>query len=222
MMGKSNAKVLNPICCYCGKAVATTKDHIPPKAIFNKPRPSDLITVPACRDCNNGASTHDELFMAFLGMHVAGQRGEAERLFKEGTLKTVKRNKRLYQMVAKTIKPVNVITPGGIFTGKGYAVPWDSDAHDAVIERIVRGLFFYHYSTILADKADISVQWFNGLPDIDLTKLYTNSVAGGAFVYAYNKALDTDFDSIWLFQFYNGHWAGGHTLGRDSVLETNP
>lgn len=40
------------LCCYCGVRKATTKDHIPPKSIFNKPRPCDLITVPYCFECN--------------------------------------------------------------------------------------------------------------------------------------------------------------------------
>lgn len=36
------------LCCYCGINSSTTKDHIPPKSIFNKPLPNNLITVPYC------------------------------------------------------------------------------------------------------------------------------------------------------------------------------
>ncbi len=63
-------------CCYCGTKEATTRDHVPPKAIFNKPRPDDLITVPCCFECNNQASSFDEKFKAYLGMHIARQGGE--------------------------------------------------------------------------------------------------------------------------------------------------
>lgn len=85
-------KEINTVCCYCGIKRATTKDHVPPKAIFTKPRPSDLITVPCCFECNNAASVSDEKFKAYLGMHIARQGGEAERLFKEGVLPTAKHN----------------------------------------------------------------------------------------------------------------------------------
>src|SRR5690606_40099144 len=41
----------------------------------------------------------------------------------------------------------------------------------------------------------------NGFP------LYTGSVGDGDFVYYYNK-MDGSDDSVWMFQFYNGHWSG--------------
>ena len=50
-----------PICTYCN-SLATTIDHVPPSLIFPKPRPANIITVPACYDCNNSASLDDEYF----------------------------------------------------------------------------------------------------------------------------------------------------------------
>ena len=47
-------------CVYCGKVRVLTKDHIPPKCFFAKPRPSNLITVPSCKECNLGRSKDDE------------------------------------------------------------------------------------------------------------------------------------------------------------------
>lgn len=205
------------LCCYCGKNLATTKDHIPPKGIFNKPRPSDLITVPACRDCNSGASGFDEQFRTYLGMHVAWQRGESERLFKEGSLRSVRHNKRLFQTIVQSLKPVDLLARSGIYIGKGSLVLWDSEAHDAVITRIVRGLYFHHYGEILADNADIEVHWHKSLPDFGEVPLFTNSIAGDAFVYAYNEVDDAEFSSVWVFQFYKGHWASGVTLGKKEL-----
>lgn len=117
-------------CCYCGTKGATTRDHVPPKAIINKPRPDDLITVPCCFECNNQASSFDEKFKAYLGMHIARQGGEAERLFKEGVLPTAKHNRKLRKNIFNSMYPVNIATKAGIITGKGIAVPWDNEAHD--------------------------------------------------------------------------------------------
>src|SRR5947209_12050685 len=51
-----------PICAICGKLVEkVTNDHIPPKSMFGT-KPSNLITVPSCPDCNGGSSADDEYF----------------------------------------------------------------------------------------------------------------------------------------------------------------
>lgn len=139
------------LCCYCGLEKATTKDHIPPKAIFTKPRPSDLITVPCCFRCNNDASTTDEGFMTYLGMQIARQGGEAERLFKEAVLATAKHNNKLRKTILQSMYPVEYVPKDGSELRKGMAVPWNSEAHDATIERMVRGLFFYHYGKVIGD-----------------------------------------------------------------------
>jgi hypothetical protein len=56
-------------CTYCGKLKKLSVDHVPPKSLFPKPRPGNLITVPACRDCNEGESTHDEYFATALALN---------------------------------------------------------------------------------------------------------------------------------------------------------
>jgi len=46
-------------CVYCGD-VATTDDHVPPKAFFVRPLPSNLVTVDACEACNRSFDDDDE------------------------------------------------------------------------------------------------------------------------------------------------------------------
>lgn len=205
----------NPLCCYCGTKTASTKDHIPPKSIFNKPRSNDLITVPCCFECNNVASKHDEKFKAYLGMHVARHGGEAERLFKEGVLPTAKNNNKLRRHIFKSMYPVYTTTESGIITGKGMAVLWDTEAHVSTIERMIRGLFYHHFKMIIGGSAIIKTYWFKEMPTGFDDKLYTISIANGQFVYKYNKTDESDFDSVWFFNFYNGHFAGGIVLSSE-------
>ncbi len=49
-----------PACSLCGGLRASaTRDHIPPKAVFdNSHRPDDMV-MPACVECNGGTSTAD-------------------------------------------------------------------------------------------------------------------------------------------------------------------
>lgn len=50
------------ICAYCGSSENLTDDHVPPKNLFRKPRPSNLISVPACPFCHSETSKDDEHF----------------------------------------------------------------------------------------------------------------------------------------------------------------
>jgi hypothetical protein len=56
-------------CVYCGEPGQLTRDHVSPQSIFPNPKPSNLITVPACQDCNGGFRLDREYFRTFV---VAG------------------------------------------------------------------------------------------------------------------------------------------------------
>lgn len=59
----------NRICVYCGRPEGGTDDHIPPENLFGKPRPPDLIKVPACLTCNRSCSKDDEYFRLKVGLN---------------------------------------------------------------------------------------------------------------------------------------------------------
>jgi hypothetical protein len=147
------------LCAICGKEEATTKDHIPPKGIFAKPFPKNLITVPACSKCNNGASGDDEAFRTDLSLHVGADTPETQKLWKKHVLKTFYRQPKLRQQRINDLKPMYLKSPGDIIYKPSYVGHWDSKAHDFVIERIIRGLYYYHFKEVLGDKVTCRVQW---------------------------------------------------------------
>ena len=55
----------NMYCVYCGDK-ADTREHCPSKAFLNKPYPTDLPTVPACKQCNNGFSADERYTSAYI------------------------------------------------------------------------------------------------------------------------------------------------------------
>ena len=71
-------------CVFCG-ALATTRDHVPPQGVFPDPRPTDLITVPACDICNNSTKLDDEYFRWLVATGSTDD-DEAKRLIKERIL----------------------------------------------------------------------------------------------------------------------------------------
>ena len=42
-----------------------TTEHVPPKSLFPKPRPSNLITVPSCESCNVRFAQDEVLFRLY-------------------------------------------------------------------------------------------------------------------------------------------------------------
>ena len=56
------------VCAYCGASGNLTKDHVPPKNLFLTPRPSNLISVPACKVCHENTSKDDEYFRLKISM----------------------------------------------------------------------------------------------------------------------------------------------------------
>lgn len=197
-------------CAICGTREATTRDHVPPRAIFTKPLPSRLITVPACAECNNGAAGLDEEFRVNLGLVIGHKNVQATRLWKERSLATIDRNVRLARTIRGSIGSCRLYTGAGSYLGSLPAVPWPADRFHVVIERIARGLYFHHFKEILGHRVDCSVNLLRGLTKdfLDSTAGWpTDNIGDGVFVYRYGRAHDSPLDSFWVFQFYQVLWA---------------
>ena len=211
------ANVASNACAICGARPATTRDHIPPKGIFPKPRPN-LITVPACVNCNLRASNFDETFRAYLSLHVGTNGHLTHRLFETGALPTLRHNHRLRRTIIDGGEAVDLTTPAGLIWGRGMRVLWDSRAHDAVIERTVRGLYYHHFGRVLGKSVTLKVQWLRTIPS-EVMQAMANAplvvIGDRQFMYRYRRASDEPLTSVWLFNFYDRHFAGGHTIPSD-------
>ena len=212
----------NKLCCLCGIRPATTKDHIPPKCIFPSPRPVDIITVPACEECNEGTSAIDEEFRVFVSMFAGKRTAEAERLWENQTLSTVKKNRRLLDKATSACQPGYITSKHGIILGTVDLVVWD-DSMSQIIDKMIRGLYFYHFGQILADRVDITVKQVNILTMNDIERnnlreclkpLPCNYVADGQFLYRYARANDNPLRSVWFFIFHSSLMVMGHTSSK--------
>lgn len=200
------------ICCYCGSSENITNDHVPPKSIFAKPRTSDLITVPACFECNNMFSNNDDIFKTYIGMHSAYKGGRAEKLFKKDVVNTVKHNQKLKREIQSLTKRVELITPSGIYTGQyAYTVLWNSEVHEQQIQRLTRGLFYHHFKARIPATFEITPYWLEQPTSHDF-EMTSVSICNGEFKYEFAKAEDSDFGSVWSFSFYDAHFAAAIVL----------
>jgi len=49
-----------PLCALCGgECASTTREHMPPKSLFDKSHRPDKLVMPACAVCNGGTSKAD-------------------------------------------------------------------------------------------------------------------------------------------------------------------
>lgn len=202
-----------PICSICGVRVATTRDHIPPKAILVKPYPNNLITVPACGVCNNGAAPMDEQFRVYLAATVGDKSESARKLWKDRSLATLRKNRKLVTALSSSMQELEIRTPSGVCVGKRTAYLWPAPVFESVVGRIARGLYFHHFGEVLGSRAVCSVGFLYELPDALMTDTadWPYSHVGDAFAYRFGRAAEQPLNSLWILEFYQGHWASVET-----------
>ena len=200
-------------CAYCGKHGPLTDDHVPPKNLFATPRPSNLITVPCCRSCNQKFQKDDEYFRTVLVLWQETGTHKAAKRLTDGVLRDLKRpeKRRFTRGILQTAKPVSLFTPSGLYIGEtGQFEVERLRVHRTAI-RIVKGLFFHHRGFRLSDshKAEIRISPSNNrqlelirttLPQLSSCKVV---IADGAFCYWFQLSENDKFVSGWVLLFFN-------------------
>jgi hypothetical protein len=138
-------------CVYCGE-IASTKDHVPPKLLFARPRPANLITVPSCRRCNSGFEKDDEYFRIVIGLRAdVGDHPAAQNIFPalvRSLNRPAQRGFARSVVAAVTSKPVS--TDAGLYLGHAPAVTVDLERLRRTARRIVQGLYFSEFQERIA------------------------------------------------------------------------
>ncbi len=128
-------------CVYCPSTENLTVEHAPPKLIFPKPRPSDLITVPACEDCNKQGSKDAEYFRLSLCLNPLAKDMPSVISLKPTVQRSLQRPQATGFQTAllKSLEPA----PGGFF----FTV--DMGRIHLVVRRIVQCLYLHETGTKL-------------------------------------------------------------------------
>lgn len=203
-------------CALCGSNdVVGGYDHLPPQAIFRKPRPKNLITVPACIKCNNGSSKDDEVFKTFLAF-LLGISPATDSLFKSA-ISTAR--KKFSRYILANMQRAYLTTPSGIIYDQGYTIPFTpeiANAFESVIRRITTGLYYHHFGNkYIGHNTAFQMRFHNTLTKemIDQVVFSVNRIGEGHFTYGYAKAVeDSKCITLWLFEFYEKYWISCGTL----------
>lgn len=143
-------------CLYCGSN-ATTVDHVPPKALLEKPYPPNLYTVPACQTCNNSFSK-DEEYIKDAICHVGFTDILQDKLKNGSTHRALQRKEKYQKLFDKSHNHMN--------DGKIYFTP-DKKRFEKVILKIAKGLFLTKYKRY-PDNIKFSVRYIEHTKHIPL------------------------------------------------------
>lgn len=190
-------------CCYCHKP-ATTKDHIPPRNIFPKPRPNNLITVPSCKTCNEDPSLDDEYFGFIITAASAGH-SQAEELFKKKVRKKTKSHPALVKSLLDDMSRRDIYK-GNIYLGTQNELKIDGKRFNPIMIRITKGLYWHHFRKPLP--VDHKIRVSKDPPNFDQTQLdilktlEINFVGNDVFQYRFYQDPNYPLVTYWFFYFY--------------------
>jgi len=210
------------LCIYCQRNPVDGKDHVPPKNLFPKPRPSTLVSVPACKECNEGASLDDEYFKLIVpSRHDVGENKSALET-NESALRGLFRKKStgLKNKFLKSVEEVELHTPSGLYMGNTLQIKPNFYRIENVVRRTVRGLYYdSHEKCALPVEcpiwiaADIGFQKSSGKDIILQKKFFAKLLAKppqviheDIFSYWTQDVKDQEFMSAWFLLFYTKIW----------------
>jgi hypothetical protein len=209
-------KPYSEICVYCGQK-ATTRDHVPPKQIFPKPRPDSLETVPACFKCNNLLAKDEDYFLATFMFSEAGVSEAGKKLWEQRLHRMYDNNLGLRRKIAQYIKPLDIYSQQGLFVEKRVTIEFDENRLDNVVCKIVKGLYYIEYKKILPTTITLNCLLLRTQEEYDVAQNYVSSLKNGSktwkgiFQYRFNRTKD-DLGSMWILTFYDfaTFWVIGH------------
>ena len=198
-------------CIYCGVEDGTTRDHVPPKAFFPKPRPSNLITVPACKKCNKLTEKDEEHFLATFMFGPAGVTQVGKQLWGEKLHRMYEKNQGIRQRIGTSLQKIEFVTPHGLFVRHGLGVKLERGRLESVVSKIVRGLYFFEYGEALPSLVEIVTHFVQSPVDMTPVENVVSQLSFGTrqwpgiFEYRFNRVEEKHDTSIWLIRFYESH-----------------
>ncbi len=181
---------------------------MPPKALFDSPRPSDLVTVPACSECNRRFEKEEEYIRGIFRLTQAGMSDTVRNLWPKLD-RMLKRSPGLRTLIASSIKPVHMVTPEGIHIGQRLAIETDWARIATLIGKLVRGLYYFEFDSTLPLSTHIDVPAIYA-DHLNLMEFHSVTRRGkrswpGTFEYKFNQVDGDPSETVWLFRFYTTH-----------------
>lgn len=202
------------ICPLCGirqalqnekKTRNTKREHTPPKCIFTSilaENFENLITVPACEECNHGTRDADALFKVDLGIYL-GSFSPLWYSTRDSLNKNHKERNKILDNTSDSLEPYGQ-------NNLGYRTSRSKKPFNTVIKKTIRGLHWHVTNEVLPHDAVLTINLIEqGKPILqDLKNIFDKygqwiKRGNGAFEAQYAIATDCKFSSMWFLRFYD-------------------
>ena len=209
------------LCVYCRSPKDLTRDHIPPSSFFPKPRPTDLITVPCCRECHEAFTENDEYLRNYLIFSPQCRGHVAASQLHESGIRSLQ-DSNAGELSNPLFNTVNQSWPGNLVSSLpfdyGATVAPDDERIEEVIERIVVGLFWIENDKYLPPDYTVEIvgsydpRYMNWPVQQSLRSLQSEvapaNFGDGVFQYWWSWAEHAPpgetHRSDWMLRFYEG------------------
>lgn len=156
-------------CTYCG-CPADTTDHTPPLCLLREPYPTNLMTVPACKQCNT-AFSEDEAILGAILAHVSFEDDLIRAKHQGRTARAIRSDQKLKGLLERNTDE------NGIFWVTAEA----RRRMSRVVIKTVQGLYYRHYGRILSttDTVVLSIEHQRRISVEDLFTRHCNLGTSG-------------------------------------------
>lgn len=196
-------KINRKICYLCGcYSENLTRDHVPPACLFPEPRPSNLITLPCCEDCQREYQRDEEYFRTNISSISDIENNPNARLIWDKAHRSLLRRFKLWREFTSRLFPIRIQTPSGLYVGIAPAIKIPPERTNKMLRKIAFGLFYYHTQMRVPEEFETKIFFqpkeilLNLLKKAQYRRYFENT-----FSYAGAVARDTK-SSIWWLCFY--------------------
>jgi len=175
------------------------------EGVFPDPRPTNLITVPACQRCNESSKLDDEYFRWFVAT-ASAEHPEAQRLVEEKVIPRFRERPALLHSVMKHTRMVDVYSEGGIYLGTQPGFEFDRPRVQRIVDKIVRGLYVHEKDRRLGEGYLVKDFVLNpSLSDetrSNVASMQLREIGGDIFGYRFQQCSEDDHVTMWFLMFY--------------------
>jgi hypothetical protein len=197
--------------------------------LLEQPFPPNLLTVPACEDCNTSFKADDEYTRTVLGLDVRAGKNSAAQSKLPSIIRSLQKPdaKAFAAYLASQTTATTILAADG--NPMGHIINADRKRVDATGAHLIRGLYFIEMRRPMPEQAALKVGSKAGLtaehPDMltiarsfSIIPDHRNRAIGSAFSYV---AAIGEGVSFWLTLLYDYHFWGATVDERSESLTFN-